>query len=72
MFPFAILDGRRHFAWRPVLLEDGRPAWLRFVFRLNPVAGIVPTFGGQEIAFTDRMPHCDPGIRGWLRAGVLG
>jgi hypothetical protein len=70
--PVAILHGERRFAWRPVELEDGRRAWLRFVFRLSPVGGVRPTFGGRPVLFTDRIPFCDPSLRGWLLAGLVG
>jgi len=68
----AILLGERRFAWRPVVLEDGRRAWLRFVFQVRPVCGLAPMFGGRTAGFTDRIPFCDPGLRGWLRAGLVG
>ena len=65
--PVTVFQGRRRFAWRPLPLEDGRRAWLRLVFQLRPVGGIRPTFAGRPIAYTDRLPHCDPSWRGWLR-----
>jgi hypothetical protein len=68
----AILLGRRRFAWRPVRLEDGRRTWLRLVFRLEPVCGIRPCWNGRPVVHTDRLPHCDPGLGGWLRAGPFG
>ena len=67
-----VFQGRRHFAWRPVPLEDGRRAWLRFVYRLEPVGGIRPTFRGHPVVFTDRLPYGDPSLRGWLRHRLLG
>lgn len=70
--PVSILHGERRFAWKPVELEDGRRAWLRFVFRLHPLGGVRPTFGGRPVLFTDRIPFCDPSLRGWLRAGLMG
>lgn len=68
----AILQGRRRFAWRPVRLEDGRRAWLRVVFRLEPVCGMRALWHGRDVTHTDRIPHCDPGLIGWLRAGTPG
>ena len=65
--PVTVFQGRRRFAWRPLPLEDGRRAWLRLVFQLQPVGGIRPTFRGRPVAYTDRLPHCDPSWRGWLR-----
>ena len=65
--PVTVFQGRRRFAWRPLPLEDGRRAWLRLVFQLQPVGGIRPTFAGRAVACTDRLPHCDPSWRGWLR-----
>ena len=70
--PVAILHGERRFAWRPVVLEDGRRVWLRFVFRLRPLGGVRPTFGGRPVLFTDRIPFCDPSLRSWLLAGLVG
>jgi len=70
--PVSILHGERRFAWRPVDLEDGRRAWLRYVFRLRPLGGVRPTFGGRPVLFTDRIPFCDPSLRGWLCAGLVG
>ncbi|HYD69180.1 hypothetical protein [Azospirillum sp.] len=70
--PVSILHGERRFAWTPVELEDGRRAWLRFVFRLRPLGGVRPTFAGRPVLFTDRIPFCDPSLRGWLRAGLVG
>ena len=70
--PVTIFQGRRRFAWRPLVLEDGRRAWLRFVHELQPVAGIRPTFRGRPVGFTDRLPHCDPSVRAWLAGTVLG
>lgn len=74
--PVTVLQGRRRFAWRPVPLEDGRRAWLVqrrrcTIFRLQPVGGIRPTFRGRPVATTDRLPHCDPSLRGWLRTSLL-
>lgn len=70
--PLTVFQGRRRSAWRPLPLEDGRRAWLRFVFQLRPVGGIRPTFRGQPVTHTDRLPHCDPSVRGWLRASLIG
>jgi hypothetical protein len=67
-----VFQGRRHFAWRPVPLEDGRRAWLRFVYRLQPVGGIRPTFRGRPVVYTDCLPYGDPSVRGWLRHSLLG
>src|SRR3546814_3354462 len=57
-----ILCGERAFAWRPVRLEDGRVAWLRFVHRLVPICGLRPVYGERPARFTDRIPHCPSGL----------
>lgn len=70
--PVAVLQGQRIFAWRPVCLEDGRHAWLRFVFKLQSIGPLRVTFRDRPVAYTDRIPFCDPSLRGWLKAGPIG
>lgn len=75
-WPVAMLAGRRHFAWRPVTVQDGRRVWLRFVFRMRPVFGIHPTYGNpatgmRRVAYADHLPHMHPGIAGWIAASPI-
>lgn len=70
-FRVAILSGRRRFAWRPVRLEDGRTAFLRFVHELSPVCGIVPKYGGRTVTYTDRIPHCRPALRDRIAISLI-
>lgn len=67
----AVMVGRVRFAWRPVVLEDGRVAFLRFVHELSPICGLVPLYEGLPVRFTDRIPHCKPALRDRINVNLI-
>jgi hypothetical protein len=55
----AVLLGKPKFAWRPVLNEIGKPSW-GWVFEMQTVGGIKPTYEGAVVVHASCLPFCSP------------
>lgn len=56
-WPVAIC-GKREFAWTWTPVENGREVRWRWVIRLTPLGGILPTFNGEILTHTTGIPFC--------------
>ena len=54
----AVIYGKRTFAWTWTPIEGGKEVRWKWVVRLTPLGGILPTYGGQVLTYTRSVPFC--------------
>src|SRR3954447_10401133 len=58
----AVIYGKRRFAWRWTRIEGGKVVRWKWVVRLQPLGGILPTYQGEVLTHTTKVPfsHTSP------------
>jgi hypothetical protein len=54
----AVIYGKRQFAWTWTPIENGKEVRWKWVVKLTPLGGILPTYNGQILTHTRSVPFC--------------